>query len=481
MSTRERLGGTLQECLITLLTHSDEHGKIVANMIDPSLFEGDYRVVAERAIDFWRVNGRAPGVHAPDMLSNILEDPKDRRARTFRALLSSMLHMYETINAEYVLSELRTFVKLQRFKDAVQRSAERLSSNQELALSEVEELWADLLKSRDEVMDPGMTLQDVDRLVDYLKTSKSDFVTGIDQLDRGGVVPARGTVFLILAPTGFGKSWGLIHLGKHALLQRKRILHISLEMSEDQVTQRYYQSLLAVPKRETGPVELSSFIKNTETGRLEGIDSYEVTPQFSLDSDSIREELNAHSRLFRGRVELLLIKRFPTRSLTIKQLAGYLDYLESSQGFIPDMLALDYIGIMKTDASDHRISLGRTFEEFRGLCVERNIAGVTAHQISREGAAARTASTLYVAEDWSLVGSADIAVTISATRAEHRLGLARIGVDKVRDEEDKFTVLVTQNYKTGQFVIQSIQLNEKYFDILKDINDEDEDGEGGKG
>ncbi len=462
----EKLGGTLQENLITLLCHSDEHGKVVANFVDPSAFEGDYRVIAERAVDYWKRQGKSPGVHADDLVADIIEDKGDRRGNNFRNILISMLQLSESINAEYVVKQLRTFVRMQQFKEAVIRSSERLASKQELAIDEVEEMWADLIRARDITLDPGMALTDLERVLTYIQYQSLEFKTGIIELDEAGVTPSRGTIMLLLAVTGLGKSWGLVHLGRQAIMQRKRVLHVSLEMSEEEVALRYYQSFFAITKREKTGIKVSRLQKD-KNGRLKDITSDELEPEFALTSDAIRTELEAHGGWMQGRFKNMLIKRFPTRSLSVNKLEAFIDNLETANGFIPDMILLDYIGIMHTNVDNHRVSLGRVMEDLRGFAVERNVAMVTAQQISREGAKARRASKTHISEDWSLVGTADQAITLSATETESRLGLARLFVEKARGERDKFGVLITQNYDTGQFVLESAPLDEpRYMDLI---------------
>lgn len=469
--------GTLQENLLTLLCHSDEHGRIVAAMVDPALFEGDYRVVAERAVDYWRKYRQAPKAHTADLLSDILDSKKDRRAPTFRGILVEMLRLSEEMNAPHVLERLRTFTRAQRFKALVLRSAERLEALDEVALPEIEELWGDLLRARDDGFDPGLTLNDVEHFVSYFQNRAVEFTTGIEELDRRGIVPYRGAAYLFLASTGLGKSWHFIHLAKRAVMERKKVFYVSLELSAEEVQQRCYQSFFGAATRpQNGDIRVRTLEKDS-LGKLQDIGTDIVEPEFTLRTANLADELSVRRDLMRGKFANLLIKRFPTRGLTVNQLRGYLDAFESSMGFVPDMLIVDYVGIMKTDAKDHRISLGRTFEDFRGLCVERNIAGVTAQQISREGAKAKRAGKTNVAEDWSLIGTADVCISGSATAAEQRCGLMRLFVEKARSERDQFGVLITQNYATGQFVLESAMLDERYADLFDAEADGGDEGE----
>jgi len=245
---KDSLSGTLQENLLTLLAYDDEAGRIISHIVSSSLFEGDYRIIAERCIDYWRRQRVAPKDHTPDLLSDILENPDNRRAKTYQRILTNMLDLSENINTKYVLDSVKVFVRGQHLKEAVLRSAELINTREELAISDIETLWHDLLRTREIDFEPGLTLQNFDEVLDFMNSHYVEFKLGIDALDRKMANPYRQAVMLLLGPTGAGKSWFLVHAGKHALLQRKKVLHISLEMSEHEVAQRYYQSIFSIPK-----------------------------------------------------------------------------------------------------------------------------------------------------------------------------------------------------------------------------------------
>jgi replicative DNA helicase len=467
----ETFNTTLMENVVTLLAYDDAHGKVVAALVDPSLFEGDFRLLATKIIEYWHQFGQAPKSHTADLLAEVLDDPQNRKAGTYRRILTNMLALSESMNTAYVVDQVRTFSRMQRLKDAILKSAEQLNSKQQHAIGEVEDIWNGLLRSREIDYDPGIRLSEIDRVLSYLSQQFGEFKTGVGELDRRNIVPYRGGVMLWLGAAKAGKSWALINCGKHALLQRKKVVHVTLEMSAEEVTQRYYQALFSVPKRSA---EVKVTTLDLRDGVLEGFGEDTVEPDFSFDSIYLREELETRITGNGRRFENILIKQFPPRSLTASGLRGYLDNIEITEKFIPDILILDYIGIMQTDAKNHRISLGRVFEEFRAICVERKIAGVTAAQLSKAGAEAIQSSSTHVAEDWSLIGTADQVVSYSATDAERRFGLARLFVPNARAEQDRFGVLITQNYQLGQFCLDSVYLKPSYFDKLKDLVGEDE-------
>jgi len=163
-------------------------------------------------------------------------------------------------------------------------------------------------------------------------------------------------------------------------------------------------------------------------------------------------------------------------SLTLDQLEAYFESLKSLHGFEPDLVLLDYPKIMKLNKSDLRISLGGLVEELRGLSQRRNFALAAVHQGNRASDSAETVKAgAHLSEDFSIAGTCDFFLTYSQTPAERKLGLARIFVDLARSEMDKFGVLITQSYKTGQFVLESTMLSDAYAEMMQHMGTADDE------
>lgn len=465
---------SLQQGLVTLLVHSEREGGIVANLLDPKLCEGEYQIIAERAVKYWKQYRKPPADHMDDELSDILEDREDKRAPTFRRLLGSMSELSQTINAKYILDRLRTFTRMQTIKATILSSAEALSQREEMALDEVEAELGKIIKAREAGFTPGMRLSDFNRVVEYMEKRAREFDFGIEVLDRRYIVPERGTATVILAPAGVGKSWLLINAGKRALRQRKKVLHLTLEMSEELVTMRYYQSLLAIPRRKMQG--LTAPVVELENKKIIGVSSEEIEPAFAMDSAFLAEELNQRFTQWPSfNPDDLIVKQFPPHKFSMEMLESYLDQLEA-EGFIPDELIADYLGLFKIDIKNPRISMGQNMVAFRGICVERNMAGIIAQQTGRASDDAQLVQRGDVAEDWSIIGTADNVLTLTRTRTERSLGLARIAVEKARSEEDRFIVLITQALPIGQFCLSSYYIGPSYIKLLKAMTKDLEDG-----
>jgi len=470
----DQMHASLQENLITIVAFDEANGRVVANIIDPNLMEGDYRLIAERCIDYWRQYKLPPGEHLGDLFSDIIEDKHNRRAKSVQRIMTQMVQLREGLNTEFVLTQLRTFQRMQRIKGAIITSADKINANQQLAIAEVEDIWHGILKTQEMDFEPGLKLSEYARVVDRLEKLQSEFSMGIKILDDRNIRPIRGSLMILLGAAGRGKTWGLVHVGAEALAMRHRVVHVTLEMDEEFIAQRYYQTMFGVTKREKD-VEITTM--SIDMGKLEGLERAVIKPNFKWENSALlRDELWSHmNHMGLKRFDNLIIKRFKPNSLTPAGLRAYLDTLETVEGFVPDMIIVDYLGIMKIDLKNVRGSMGQNAIELRAIGIERNAAMITGHQASKAGEMATMIDATHMSEDWSVVGTADFVLTYSCTKLEFRYGLARLFVAKARGESDRFAVLITQAYKMGAFCIESHYLDPSYFDYLKEFEESPEE------
>jgi replicative DNA helicase len=181
-------------------------------------------------------------------------------------------------------------------------------------------------------------------------------------------------------------------------------------------------------------------------------------------------------RAFKKRARLR-IEYFPSGTLTMAMLNALLDKLERVDGFVPDLLILDYPDLMALDRNNLRISLGSLFVSLRGVAGQRNLALVTATQGGKEAAMANTVNATHVSEDYSKIFTADTIVTYSQTPKEKKSGLARLFVAAARASKDGFIVLISQAYAIGQFCMDSTFMGEhieQHIERLFKANDGDD-------
>jgi hypothetical protein len=81
----------------------------------------------------------------------------------------------------------------------------------------------------------------------------------------------------------------------------------------------------------------------------------------------------------------------------------------------------------------------------------------------------------HIAEDWSLLGTADTAVAYSQSAMERQINLARIYVEACRNAKDKWMAQIVQSYGTGQFCIDSVYMDKSVEDETARFGEEEGD------
>ncbi len=460
MAISDYPSGSQQENLLTLLCFDVENALLIRAVVDVELFESaPYREIASQAVSYLDQFGEPVGEHLPDLLEHILEGKDKRKARLYETLLDNLYESRDAINTKYVISNLRNFVRQQKLKLGVTEAAKELQQGD---LDAVAVTLNKALRSSIQILDPGLLIfENPSRALGFFHVVDDHIHSGIKYFNKIGIGPTPGTLLTILAAAGRGKSWGLMYLGKYALLQRWKVLHVTLEMGESSVAMRYMQSFFSVSRREA-KVSHPLFDIDGE-GRFKGFSiSREDRP--TLHDRGIQGYLKSKLTNMGARWKLV-VKKFPTGALTMAGLRAYLDQLEMVHNFVPDVIIIDYADLMHLDANNIRIETGQVYKDLRGLADERNCSVCTASQSNRLGEGVRLITMRHFAEDYSKAATSDMVLSYNQTPEEKLLNLARLYVAKNRDEESGRTVLLSQNYQIGQFCLDSCLMNlDRYWD-----------------
>ena len=441
-----------QENVLTLLCFDDVNFNIARNALTIDLFDFPYREIAEKAIAYIDQYHVPPKDHIADEIEYLLADEK--QGEQYREILKAILKLNENINTQYVIDGLLGFIKSQRFEKALYDAAELQIKGK---IEEAEKVINAYQNFTISIFDAGIRLTDLALLA---KTVEEDdiFPTSIHALDEAKVCPARKQLHVFMAPKSKGKSWHSIQVARTNMLLNHKVAHITLEISKEITLQRYVQNFLSLTRWQMGMVKSPFFVRN-DTGSVIRVDQKMVLERPSLEDDDLIDRVMEGWNKFGPRIqENLVIKEFPTGQLTIPNLKAYLDTLERTQGFIPDILIVDQPSNMKVNRSnkdDFRIALGGLFIDLRGMGVERNIAVIVNHHINRAGAMAKFTTGEHVSEDASILNTADTGIVYNQRPPEKKYKLARLWVDRGRSVKSGFMVLIAQNYDLGQFCLDS--------------------------
>lgn len=446
-------------------------------VLTPDMFDGEvYQDIASRIIEYRNRFKEPPApAHLDDIFDHVLGDPDHKQYRAYNRILVGMREQAPSLNVKYLVDRVFEYARSQRLKSGLIEAGERYSQGGEGRDDAVEAILQGTLKQRIETVDYGerMSTQPLSFLDRKQYEDGSQIRTGIDELDRHGLVPTRGELYLLMAPRKRGKSWWLQYLARRASRQYWNSVHISLENRTPLIKERYVQSWVSAAKRDDRYI-LADFVLDKDE-KLDDIE-YEVRkPRLVFARPGDRKLIERDLNRWKRSLDRILVKEWPSNVLTVPMLERWLDGLEASEGFVPDMICLDYPQLMKLDPNDLRGSFGRTTIDLRRVAGERNLAMCIVAQTTRAGEDAKLIRTSHMAEDISQAATADTILSYNRTEAEKGLGLARLFVAGGRADRDGFTILLSQSYNVGQFHIDSVAMpGQSYWDMLEQTSREAE-------
>lgn len=225
----------------------------------------------------------------------------------------------------------------------------------------------------------------------------------IDKIMKGGL--GKGELGIIVAPTGVGKSWGLINMAVNAAKLGFNVVYVSLELYTNVINHRFDSVLTGL-----------------------------AIDDLRANKDFVQDKLSQMS----GNI---FVEYAPTKSLTIDGLKARLEKYISSDIEI-DELYIDYGDILKVTGGykEKRLNLEELFEEMRGLAGELTIPVWTASQSNREGSQHEVVEGYHLAESFAKLNPADFCMSFQRLGKNKKLGVGNCNIIKNRfgDEGDVF-------------------------------------------
>tara|TARA_R100001460_G_scaffold27881_4_gene55903 strand:+ start:3283 stop:4686 length:1404 start_codon:yes stop_codon:yes gene_type:complete len=466
----KRLLGPIQEELLCLLCYDFETGAQAAAILEPRDFDPVYREIAEQALDYRSRHSQPPGEHTADLIA-IAADADPERSDSFHRLLESMESTRDAFNPAFAIEQATTFVRFQRVREGVTKAVRALGKGTQEGLLDAEATLSGCLKAGAPTIHLGMEFaDDLDLSTRFMLDPVESFPTGIAELDRYGLGPARRRLHMLLAPSGRGKSWWLLNLAVQARKHGKNVLYVSLEMGEDDIAQRLTQRMLGLPNRKVDAVRYQKFIETSDPAdRGLMVKEVRVPVERALEDSDAEHYVRTELRKLQGQGRLL-VTEFPTGTLTVDQLENFITVVAERKKMHPDLVIVDYADIMATPSGvpkwEAAIKVG---EGLRAIAQKWNVGMATVSQVTSSGLKAKRVDVDHTADARGKIGTADTLLTYSQTDAERAKGVARLFVAKARMEQDRFTVLVAQSYETGHFVRSSVRMGSNY-----DLDGDDE-------
>lgn len=249
-----------------------------------------------------------------------------------------------------------------------------------------------------------------------------------NKVTKGGFVLPSLTIFM--APTGVGKSLFLCNMAASYLQMGKNVMYFTMEMSQTQVEQRVDLNMLDMRDDQILNLEKSQFVNRV----------------FNL------------KKKFAGK---LRVKEFPSGSVHAGHFRYFLEDLKLKEGFIPDVIIVDYLNICKASFMTKNASLyeftGQIALELRGLAQEFKCPLFTATQTNRDGTKAADFEVTDIADSWGVTHHADYIYGIIET--EELAKLFQMRIKRLKDRYNDYRTWYTS------FIIGVDKSKQRIYDI----------------
>jgi hypothetical protein len=265
----------------------------------------------------------------------------------------------------------------------------------------------------------------------------------------------RGDFFGILGTYKRGKSFWLWYLCRRAALLGFKAIHFTIEMPKKQMVRRAWQSMVAQP-RVGGYVTVPEFFEigknkyriDHNQKKYEGVNTAKIKDQ----QKKYRKEL---------RTGELKIEKFPSGSTTLTEIKTYLDNLEYYEGFIPDVITVDYLDILQSEIKgDYRQGINDTWVKFRGWAQERNCLVATVSQATSR-AIDKDAGKGDASEDRRKLGHLTKFISLNQSEEEEEKNILRVKTLLERDAKRTIEeIIVLECREIGRIYLDSRKKSE---------------------
>jgi replicative DNA helicase len=308
----------------------------------------------------------------------------------------------------------------------------------------------------------------------------------------------RGWLVSVLGPFKRGKTWWLQEVAVLSLFSRLRVVFISLEMPRRKTNERLYKRLTSYSQNggsslyptfdcRSNQDDTCKLPFRTSKGRL--LDAEGSKPLFgevknyvpcTYCRDNNRRDYKiaywlealkrpkwthksvvnrvASFREHYGR-DSLRIKCYPKFSANLTDIRRDLDILEQTEGFTPDVIVIDYAGILKPESTRTKQTeqLDETWMTLAQLAAERHCLVATGSQGNRESFDVRNVKATQLAGWIGQLAHVDVMFALNQTSTEKNSGLMRVStmVHRHQDFNQDEEAWVLQNLHQGQIHLDS--------------------------
>ena len=275
-------------------------------------------------------------------------------------------------NTQFMCNETIIFIKDAIYYKALEIGSEGLMNKDESKMKKAQGMFEEMSKIQID-SNLGLDFDNIQEQIDYYSKREVGIRTQHKSFNKrlgSGFLP--GTLNVILAAQGVGKSLLMCDFISGMLLKNKNILMVSLEMSPNEMLKRIQANVFNI--------DANSFCDLSKTdGEIQNLERPCTTKEKILDAYNKVKLSGSCGKLF--------IKEYPAGSFSSLMLQDLVEKFKVEKDIKFDIIFIDYLGIMKSDLVSPNVGLYSYIksigEEVRAFAVKNSIAVISASQLNR--------------------------------------------------------------------------------------------------
>ena len=497
--TEHNVSSVEEKHICTGLIVSTEFCKRIKEHVDFEYFKNSYlKILAQWSVSFYEEHDKAPFKHINDIFESYRHNLKDADAELIDALLTTLGQSYsgDDINVDYLSNEAEEYFRTRELEIHVNNiSVLKEKGDLDAAEQEIARFNRISIKLDENIyINPG-DADTRERLYRKRDEQQADFLKLPGDIGEfiGNIKP--GDAVGITAPAKKGKSWLITDIQKHSVMNNIQTLKWSIEMTDVEELERHDKAFFPSVDRNPGfytyPVfdclhnqigdcgeRLSSVIvRENEKAELVENPTHVVCTKCKesridfgrFDPTTYKAEIyrdensinNVHKAMKKWLHQLNKYSRIvvrPKYSLTYDLMMKDIDVMASRYGFIPRVLLLDYIDILKLSSQfdDYRLE-DEKWKLLQTIAGRTGCAIITPTQGNKDSFNTNTIRSTDQSGFYGKSRHVNKMLAINQNKFEKKDGVWRVGMLDSRSSyqsEDDFC-LVLQDLKAGQMHLES--------------------------
>jgi len=367
-----------------------------------------------------------------ELVATVRQVPNETLRLEIVSSLKEINAIDESNNLEFLLDTTVEFVKDAIYTEALILGSDGLTEKDPNKKLKAKALMEEMSKVTID-SDLGLDFDDIETMIKYYQEKLLGIATQHAELNKrlgAGFLP--GTLSVIMASSGIGKSLLMTDLISGQIKEGKNVLLISMEMMDKEIMKRVHANAMDLP----------------------------INDLRNLPEEVIR---NAYNNI-KDSTGKLYVKDYPNGSFSALMLDSLLESYKIEKDIEFDIIYLDYLGIMKSDLLSPSAGLysyvKSIVEETRAIAKKREIPIISASQLNRQAVNNTDASNDSVSDSIGTVQTADFILFLLQ--------------NEQMKEENLITCKVTKNRFTGrtdQWDMSIDYEHMKFNDLLVQSND----------